>query len=431
MQVPVITIFVRHSADCAHAGEEFYKRCNCWKHLRWSHGGKQHRKATKSRSWAGAERSKREIELSYENAALGKPARPNEAVSVERAIQLFLQDKQGQNMKPVTHRKYRRELARFQRFCDRQGRYFLQEVGLPDLTEFRSTWPDEYPSTTTRQKVQERLRAFFRYALNAGFISRNPAAAMSTIKVDAPPTMPLNLHQYKSLLAAVPQAFPDATKAAKTRALIRLMRFTGLAIGDAATIERSKIKYDPHRQTTRVVTSRAKTGVDVSVPIPPDLAEELAAVANGNPQYVFWESRGGQPQTAAKNWGTDMKEVFRAAGLPEGHSHQLRDTAAVEWLRKGVPLEEVSKLLGHSSIKTTEKHYAPWVKSRQDRLDELVMGTWEGAAKGQMSFEEALAFLASLGRRGLNTGLTEREKSELTKLATRIKGLVESTATGA
>jgi integrase len=39
-------------------------------------------------------------------------------------------------------------------------------------------------------------------------------------------------------------------------------------------------------------------------------------------------------------------------------------------------MEEVSKLLGHTSIKTTEKHYAKWVKSRQDRLDALVTATW-------------------------------------------------------
>jgi integrase/recombinase XerD len=41
-----------------------------------------------------------------------------------------------------------------------------------------------------------------------------------------------------------------------------------------------------------------------------------------------------------------------------------------------VPLEEVSKLLGHESIKTTERYYAKWVKARQDRLDSLVVGTW-------------------------------------------------------
>jgi len=40
-------------------------------------------------------------------------------------------------------------------------------------------------------------------------------------------------------------------------------------------------------------------------------------------------------------------------------------------------MEEVSKLLGHESIKTTEKSYAKWVQSRQDRLDSFVKATWE------------------------------------------------------
>jgi site-specific recombinase XerD len=62
-------------------------------------------------------------------------------------------------------------------------------------------------------------------------------------------------------------------------------------------------------------------------------------------------------------------------------SHRLRDTFAVDLLEKGVPLEELSKLLGHESIRTTEKHYAKWVKGRQDRLNTLVVGTWLDVAK--------------------------------------------------
>jgi integrase/recombinase XerD len=77
------------------------------------------------------------------------------------------------------------------------------------------------------------------------------------------------------------------------------------------------------------------------------------------------------------NWQHDLRQVFRAAKQPDGHPHQLRDTFAVNLLQRGVPLEDVSKLLGHESIKTTEKFYAKWVKARQDRLDDLVVGTWD------------------------------------------------------
>lgn len=375
MSAPIITIFVRHSLDCQHAGDEFYKRCDCWKHLRWSHGGKQHRRATKERTWAGAERVKREVELSYES--IGKPVEPDRPATLRQAVDTFLQDKQGQNLDAAVLGKYRREIGRLVEFCEHRGKFYLPEIALPDLTEFRSTWESDYPSSITRQKVQERLRAFFRYALHAGFIQRSPAAAMSPIKAAQAPTMPLTDEEFQKLLTTIPEEFTDATKAARIRALIRCMRYTGLAIGDAVCLERSKIQRDATKKFTRLVTRRAKTGVDVSVPIPADVAKELLTVANGNPRYVFWQTGNGQPQSAVKNWHRDLRALFQKAGMPSGHPHQLRDTAAVAWLNAGIPLEEVSRLLGHSSIKTTEKHYAPWVKSRQDRLDALVIATWK------------------------------------------------------
>jgi integrase len=48
----------------------------------------------------------------------------------------------------------------------------------------------------------------------------------------------------------------------------------------------------------------------------------------------------------------------------------------VSLLLQGVSLESVSKPLGHTSIKVTERHYAPWVKARQDLLESDVRRTW-------------------------------------------------------
>jgi hypothetical protein len=38
----------------------------------------------------------------------------------------------------------------------------------------------------------------------------------------------------------------------------------------------------------------------------------------------------------------------------------------------------VSILLGHKSVKITEKHYAPWVKARQEQLEQNVRKAWGG-----------------------------------------------------
>jgi len=40
-------------------------------------------------------------------------------------------------------------------------------------------------------------------------------------------------------------------------------------------------------------------------------------------------------------------------------------------------MDRVSVLLGHSSIKVTEKHYSPWVRARQEQLEADVRRTWD------------------------------------------------------
>ena len=50
------------------------------------------------------------------------------------------------------------------------------------------------------------------------------------------------------------------------------------------------------------------------------------------------------------------------------HSHRFRDSFAVGLLTAGTSVENVSRLLGHTSIKTTEQFYSPWIKTRQDAL---------------------------------------------------------------
>lgn len=378
--VPSIVIFVRHSADCNHAADESYKRCRCPKHLRWSYGGRQFRQSAKTRSWQAAEERRREIEERFKNATA---AESNGAVAVQavtrptidKAIQLFIIDKRSQGLDANFLKRYERELGRMSDFMASRSVLFPTEIQLHDLTEFRAGWDALYPSSITRAKVQERLRGFLRYCFNARLIDRIPK--LSPIKIDEPPTMPLSEAEYKTLIKAVPNVF-SGDKARRIHALIQLMRWTGLAMQDAVTLKTAALSRDKGSGLYRIQTHRQKTGTHVSVPIEAQIARELLSVAelNSNQDYFFWTGNG-KVKTALSDRGNDLRKLFRNAGFPEGHPHQLRDTFAVHLLQKGVPLEEVSKLLGHESIKTTEKHYAKWVKSRQDRLDMLVTATWK------------------------------------------------------
>lgn len=273
--------------------------------------------------------------------------------------------------------KYTRELARMRTYCESVGVFTVQALTGELLTDYCATWPELYPSTNTRAKVRERCRSFLRYCYQVRWLDR--VLPLDSIQVDEPETMPLTDAEYTRLLDSVYITFRDKTTQERVQALIQLMRWSGLAIRDALTLKRSGLIEDTGKNVHRVVTARHKTGAHVSVPIPEDIVRELLAVANGNPDYIFWSGKG-EAESATKNWAKYyIAPLFKAAKIQcEGHmmSHRLRDTFAVDLLQKGVPLEDVSKALGHMSIKTTEKSYAKWVKGRQDRLDALVMGTW-------------------------------------------------------
>jgi site-specific recombinase XerD len=398
MSTPVITIFVRHSAlegkPCKYADDEFSRRCNCRKHFRWTQNGTQHRKQAGTRSWEEAEEIKRQLQDQLAGRTPETRAADN-VRAVSDAVGLFIQDKNVQGLTPGVIKKYTLELERLSQYCERQSVYTVQGITRELLTGFCGTWETYYPSSYTRAKVRERCRSFLRYCYECKWLERIPP--LPKIKIEEPPTMPLSKEEYDRLLDALSVVNPrrwdgkDSTQGltdkrrAWLHALIQLMRWSGLAIQDAVTLERHEVKHDA-KGLFKIVTSRQKTGTDVSVPVPPDVAQELLVVANGNPRYVFWTGNGFGASLSRTVTTRYLRPLFEAANIPcDGHmvAHRLRDTFAVDLLEKGVPLEEVSKLLGHTSIKTTEKHYAAWIKGRQDRLDSLVVGTWAVPVKAK------------------------------------------------
>jgi integrase/recombinase XerD len=375
---PVITIYVRHGKnkdgkECKYAGDEFARRCQCRKHLRWIHNGKRYRRKAETRSWAEAE----EIKRSLEDQLAGRSAerKPDEgAQDLQTAITVFIEDKRVQGITEGVLGKYTRELARLREHCEARGVLIVQGITRELLTGYCATWAGRYPSTQTRSAVRSRTRAFLRYCYEAQWLVRIPA--LPKITPDERPTLPLSADEYARLLGAV-VFFKDPERQRRIRALFQLMRWSGLAVRDALTLERAEIVHNATRGVYRVVTSRQKTGTHVSVPIPPAVAKELLVVPNETGRYIFWDGESDIVKTWTKYF---IAPVFKAAKIPQdGYmlSHRLRDTFAVDLLEKGVPLEEVSKMLGHESIKTTEKSYARWVQGRQDRLDALVMATFE------------------------------------------------------
>lgn len=170
-------------------------------------------------------------------------------------------------------------------------------------------------------------------------------------------------------------------------AMLLLCRHSGLRISDAARLERSKLLAND-----ALFLRTTKTGQHVYVPLPPDVATRLLALKNDNPKYFFWNGTSAR-ETPGIRWWNTIKTIFKAAGIPESHPHCLRDTFAVECLIGGIDIKKVSVMLGQSSVAITERHYLPWVASRQADLEESMRRMWKEAG------EPLKAVRAAVGKR--------------------------------
>jgi integrase len=122
----------------------------------------------------------------------------------------------------------------------------------------------------------------------------------------------------------------------------------------------------------------AKTGVAVMAILPPSVVAALVSTPMVTNKNYFW-SGNGKRETAVCDYQEKLKNAFASAGIIKGLSnavsHRLRDTFAISLLLHGVPIERVAVLLGNS-VRICERHYSPWVRSRQEQLESDMRNAW-------------------------------------------------------
>jgi integrase len=150
---------------------------------------------------------------------------------------------------------------------------------------------------------------------------------------------------------------------------VLLLRYSGLRIGDAVALSRDRIADG------RLFLFTAKTGTPVYCPLPDSVLMALEASPRTCGKYFSWTG-AGKLKSAVEDWQRSLGKLFELAKVPDGHAHRFRRTFAVELLLAGVPMGRVSVVLGHSSARVTEKHYAAWVRARLEQLEADVRRTW-------------------------------------------------------
>jgi site-specific recombinase XerD len=318
-------------------------------------------------------------------------------VLIEDAIEKWLSDKRKNNVRSSTIEAYGGSLRQFLGFATGLGVHHLHEVTPTHVTDWKVVWPDK--AISSMRKKRTHTLNFFRFCVeNQRWLEPrdNPAMALTRIsgqeKVSAVPFM---ADQYSALLDAT-YIYDNSLRTrnrlecqdggARLRALIQLMRWSGLAIRDAATLERWRIDSNGVLKIRRAKANE-NSRVWVILPLPPKLVEELRSLSSPNDKYFFW-SGVSKPRGLVGNFNRSLARLWKLVKWPRPledvdrnpvspHSHMLRHTFSYHFLQsKQGDIRDLSRLLGHTGIRTTEKYYLTFVPDESEELNEKVRKHW-------------------------------------------------------
>jgi integrase len=319
--------------------------------------------------------------------------RDEKPITIEEAVAAFMRDIGVRNWQEPTKRKFHTLLEdRLLGFAKKQGYLLLKDLNLHAVTEFRGTWCD---SPLTAQKNIERLRAFFRFAMDREWCSSNPASKLK-VRVRVEEKDPFTAEESARILEATHlygdgHGRTDQLNAEEVRVMVLVLRFSGLRISDAVKLTKTQLVPSADGDGFGLLVEQQKVRRAAYIPLPdgrdglPDVVGALRGLPPKGEKYFFWTGNGGL-DTAVNNWRARLDALFKLAESQTGgwkpftnkpHPHRFRHTFAAEYLNAGVPIETVSLLLGHASVRVTEKHYAKFNRARQVRIDDAVRAAWK------------------------------------------------------
>jgi len=194
-------------------------------------------------------------------------------------------------------------------------------------------------------KVMKNIRRLFNYSYEVGWIEDKPHVSFS-VSYRNPKREILTLEQIKAIEAL--EIENDRIRDARDCAIFQC--YTGLAYSEifSLTINNIRTNYDKRW----VVISRKKTGIESKLVLLPNALKVLDR--NQNNPYCLKHSKLLPIRTNAE-YNRDLKVIQKLCSIHFNvNSHSLRHSFSTSVaLSLGLPMETLSKVLGHTNLRTT------------------------------------------------------------------------------
>jgi hypothetical protein len=288
--------------------------------------GRRFHKTLGTTNWETAQLLVRDIEL---GTNFKKPCSSSDPVTIEQAYSRFLVHLESRRLKASTLRKHRLVQRQLNAFAKRSGISFLSELSLQFLDEFAASLNDAALSLC---KKFERLRAAFRFWQDRKWVTENPASRLRSSRIASRPTMPFTREEMAQIIVACDQYLKRSpssglANANRMRALILLLRYSGMRISNAISLSTDRINGN------RLFLYTQKTGVPVFAILPDFVAEFIGL--NAAPEravlFLVWCWPTGERSSELANETSDALQNGRNARACSSLQRHDGSRAVVGW----------------------------------------------------------------------------------------------------
>jgi integrase/recombinase XerC len=257
------------------------------------------------------------------------------------------------NVSPHTLAAYSSDLAQFLEFLRRERGADAGAASVDHLLirRYLALLHKDHQKSSIGRKLAA-IRAFFKYLVREGLVTKNPAELVATPKKEKRVPYHLNIDEVTAL---VESPRDGDILALRDRAILETLYSCGIRVSELTGLSVGAV--DLESGLMRVL---GKGGKERVVPVGRHARQAIAdyLLARRNPPHdapLLLNARGGR-LTSRSVARTVDKYILRIATMKKVSPHTLRHTFATHMLEAGADLRAIQELLGHASLSTTQKY---------------------------------------------------------------------------
>ncbi|MEK4951668.1 tyrosine-type recombinase/integrase [Bacillus sp. FSL W8-1127] len=268
-------------------------------------------------------------------------------------------------MSGETVKGYMKDLRCFNRYMTDvyNGAIYVEDITTDDIEEYMHYLLDERElAPRSRNRYLFSLRSFLNYAVKKQWVEHNVASEVDPVKVMEEKKVALTEEEIDELLATIKHKIVKFS--------VAFLYYTGMRVNEAHNITFEDIDNERNRL---LVNGKGKKQryIPIAKSLKPHLENYLTNIRGPiDSPYLLATKKTGRLSAGYINY--ELHRATKELGWDKNVTcHALRRSFATNLLRKRVDVFKISKLLGHSSIKTTTVYLQLNENELQTDIDKL------------------------------------------------------------